>query len=44
MAVNVILGDITKVVEGLTSKLGLEEAAKKSGGLLGWLKGLFGKK
>ena len=44
LGLNLDLGDITKVVEGLTSKLGLEEAAKKSGGLLGWLKGLFGKK
>ena len=43
LGLNLDLGDITKVV-GLTSKLGLEEAAKKSGGLLGWLKGLFGKK
>ena len=44
MGLNLDMGDITKVVEGLTSKLGLGEVAKKSGGILGWLKGLFGKK
>ena len=42
MDLNLDMGDITKVVEGLTSKLDLGEIAQQSGGILGWLKGLFG--
>ena len=44
LGVDLDTDQISAVVEGLKGKLNLEDVAKKSGGLLGWLKGLFGKK
>ena len=32
------------VVKGVMAKIDVEEVAKKAGGIIGWLKGLLGKK
>ena len=42
LGLNLDMGDLTQGGEGLTGKLGLDDLVQQSGGILGWLKGLFG--
>lgn len=35
---------INAVVQGVMAKINIDDVAEKAGGIIGWLKGLFGKK
>ncbi len=43
-SINLDDSQLKTVVEGVTSKLNLDDAVKKGGGILAWIKGIFGKK